>query len=129
MNGLRIIDLEEGRPAADEAVKRLAMEIGQARRQKCTALKVIHGYGSSGKGGRIRTEHLPESLARSEQETPAGGEPLPPGCATLAMIKRRAAMEALARHDGRVMAACRELGITKDTLRRILGRAPLSSLG
>ncbi len=67
MNGLRIIDLEEGRPAADEAVKRLAMEIGQARRQKCTALKVIHGYGSSGKGGRIRTECRKYALAAVER--------------------------------------------------------------
>jgi len=56
MNGLQVIDLEEGHPAADEAVKRLVMEIERARRQKCTVLKVIHGYGSSGKGGRIRTE-------------------------------------------------------------------------
>ncbi|MBG3877651.1 helix-turn-helix domain-containing protein, partial [Desulfovibrio oxamicus] len=39
---------------------------------------------------------------------------------TMAVAKRDAAREALRRHGGRVMAACRELGISKDTLRRIL---------
>ncbi|NHZ47418.1 helix-turn-helix domain-containing protein, partial [Nitratidesulfovibrio liaohensis] len=34
--------------------------------------------------------------------------------------KLDAAREALRRHGGRVMAACRELDISKDTLRRIL---------
>jgi len=76
-------------------------------------------------GGRIRPEHLPEGLAPRE----GGTEPASPACGTLAMIKRRAAAEALARNDGRVMAACRELGVSKDTLRRILGRMPASRLG
>jgi PAS domain S-box-containing protein len=71
-------------------------------------------------GGVIRPEHLPDSLAEAGQDTP-----LPPGGpatgATLAEIKRQAVAEALARNGGRVMAACRELGIAKDTLRRILG--------
>jgi len=68
-------------------------------------------------GGFIKPEHLPENLAPGQD---AG--PVQPLYGTLAEIKRQAAMQALARNNGRVMAACRELGVAKDTLRRILGR-------
>jgi len=67
-------------------------------------------------GGLIKPEHLPENLAPSQE--PVQPAPL---CGTLAEIKRRAAAEALERNAGRTMAACRELGVSKDTLRRILG--------
>jgi len=68
-------------------------------------------------GGLIRPEHLPESLA--PQDDAAQAAPL---CGSLDEIKRRAAADALARNNGRVMAACRELGVSKDTLRRILNK-------
>lgn len=54
--GLREVNLEEGRPYADAAIKRLAFEIKQSRRMGMVVLKIIHGYGSSGTGGRIRRE-------------------------------------------------------------------------
>ncbi len=41
---------------------------------------------------------------------------------TMAEIRFQAASEAVERHRGNRNAACRELGISKDTLRRILGR-------
>jgi len=53
---LREINLEEGRPTADFAVRRLTYEVHQSRRMGATVLKIIHGYGSSGTGGRIRVE-------------------------------------------------------------------------
>ncbi|MEG2000145.1 MAG: Smr/MutS family protein [Evtepia sp.] len=40
----------------DAAIKRLTFEIHQSKKMKITVLKIIHGYGSSGTGGRIRTE-------------------------------------------------------------------------
>ena len=43
-------------PFADQAIKRLTFEIHHSRAMGCTVLKIIHGYGSSGKGGKIRTE-------------------------------------------------------------------------
>lgn len=43
-------------PRADEALKRLAFELKRTRSLGFTALKLIHGYGSSGTGGRIRVE-------------------------------------------------------------------------
>lgn len=69
-------------------------------------------------GGRIEIEHLPEGLAGREDHThPA------PLFGTLQAIKCRAAAEALNRNNGRVMAACRELDVSKDTLRRILNKS------
>jgi len=41
-------------PQVQEALQRLAKELTLARQQKQTALKIIHGYGSSGIGGDIR---------------------------------------------------------------------------
>ena len=53
---LREVNLELGMPFADQAIKRLTFEIHHSRAMGCTVLKIIHGYGSSGKGGKIRTE-------------------------------------------------------------------------
>lgn len=53
---LREVNLEAGLPYVDQAIKRLTFEIHHSRKLGCTALKIIHGYGSSGTGGRIRTE-------------------------------------------------------------------------
>jgi len=52
----RTINLEEGRPTAEMAVNRMTEIIHDAARRKVSVLTFIHGYGSSGKGGRIRTE-------------------------------------------------------------------------
>lgn len=41
-------------PSVQEALQRLEREIGLARQQKHSLLKVIHGYGSTGAGGEIR---------------------------------------------------------------------------
>jgi len=53
---LREVNLELGRPTADEAIRRLTYELHNSRRLGCTVLKIIHGYGSSGTGGKIRRE-------------------------------------------------------------------------
>jgi len=41
-------------PSVQEALQRLDREIALARQGKVAALKVIHGYGSTGAGGDIR---------------------------------------------------------------------------
>lgn len=41
-------------PSVHEALQRVDREIGLARQQKDSLLKLIHGYGSSGAGGDIR---------------------------------------------------------------------------
>ena len=55
MPHIRELNLELGRPTADEALRRLAAELDACRHMHTPLMKIIHGYGSSGKGGRIRT--------------------------------------------------------------------------
>jgi hypothetical protein len=52
----RQVNIKEGMPFADEALARLKTSIGTARAQGVRVLSVVHGYGSSGKGGIIREE-------------------------------------------------------------------------
>lgn len=50
----RLINLEEGHPDVETAMMRLRLELATLRRVGVKTVKVIHGYGSSGKGGAIR---------------------------------------------------------------------------
>jgi Smr domain len=51
---IRIVNLEDGFPTRDQACQRLAQALAHARKAKVPALKIIHGYGSSGTGGVLR---------------------------------------------------------------------------
>lgn len=55
MKNIREINLELGRPTVDIALRRLESELCSAKAMHAPVLKIIHGYGSSGKGGKIRT--------------------------------------------------------------------------
>ena len=50
------VNIEQGRPVVEEALKLLELHLKDARKRRITTLTVIHGYGSSGKGGKIRLE-------------------------------------------------------------------------
>ena len=50
-----IINLKVGYPTAEEARRRIVTELELARRNGVRVLKFIHGYGSSGKGGKLRS--------------------------------------------------------------------------
>lgn len=65
--------------------------------------------------GFIQLEHLPEYL-RPEAKQP------PLQALTLEEIKCRAVMNALSRNENKKMQTCRELDISKDTLRRMIKR-------
>ncbi len=52
----RVVNLEKGMPLVHQALLRLQQEIETARHQGCRVLILIHGYGSSGKGGAIKKE-------------------------------------------------------------------------
>jgi hypothetical protein len=54
--GLKTVNLEQGMPSSDQAIKRLTYEIASSKSLGFDVLKVIHGYGSSGTGGKIRVE-------------------------------------------------------------------------
>ena len=53
---IKIIDLEDGMPKVEEARLRIQRELHVARQQGYAAVKLIHGYGSSGVGGSLRIE-------------------------------------------------------------------------
>ncbi|MDR2606417.1 MAG: Smr/MutS family protein [Oscillospiraceae bacterium] len=56
MTEIREINIKYDFPTASDAVKRVTYHIHEGKRGGVKILKFIHGYGSSGKGGRIRTE-------------------------------------------------------------------------
>ncbi len=53
MSDIRTFNVEVGLPTLDEARRLVAAEIKRAKREGLKVLKVIHGYGSSGKGGTL----------------------------------------------------------------------------
>ena len=52
---VRELNLELGRPSVDEVLRRLDYELAAAGMLRTKVFKLIHGYGSSGTGGKIRT--------------------------------------------------------------------------
>ncbi|WP_462325132.1 sigma-54 interaction domain-containing protein [Desulfoplanes sp.] len=70
--------------------------------------------------GFIQMEHLPEYLHPKQAVVPGETGTFVPK--TLEAIKCQAVLETLARNDGKKMQTCRELEISKDTLRRMLKR-------
>lgn len=52
----KTINLERGRPVLEAALSRMAEGIEDGKRNNVHILTLIHGYGSSGKGGVIRVE-------------------------------------------------------------------------
>lgn len=64
---MRIVDLEEGMPTVEQARLRMQHELHAARKDGCKALKLIHGYGSSGTGGALRIE-LQKDLRRAVED-------------------------------------------------------------
>ncbi len=53
---LREVNIKEDLPTASDAIKRVTFNLRSGKSLGFTAIKIIHGYGSTGKGGKIRTE-------------------------------------------------------------------------
>ena len=53
ITSIRTFNVEAGLPTLDEARRLVIEEIKLAKRAGARVLKVIHGYGSSGKGGAL----------------------------------------------------------------------------
>ena len=68
---VEIVNLEHGFPTAEEARTRLATEIDVARKKGVGLLKLVHGYGSTGKGGTLR-KTLRTMLLRMQHEGKIG---------------------------------------------------------
>lgn len=55
MSKIAVINLENGYPLVEDALKRLKNGIDTAKMSGARAVVVIHGYGSSGSGGAIKS--------------------------------------------------------------------------
>lgn len=49
------INLEQGYPTVPHAMQNLVNGLSTARRTGCKAVVIVHGYGSTGTGGAIKT--------------------------------------------------------------------------
>ena len=62
-------DIKSDMPTADQALRRVDMALATGRMSGAAAVKLIHGYGSTGRGGVIRTQarrHLGELRAKGK---------------------------------------------------------------
>ncbi len=50
----KVVNLEKGMPLVAQALARMELELESARKQGYKTITLIHGYGSSGKGGGIK---------------------------------------------------------------------------
>ena len=53
---LREVNIKSDNPTVDDAIRRITYNIRNSAPMGVTAIKIIHGYGSTGKGGAIRIE-------------------------------------------------------------------------
>ena len=70
-------NLEAGLPTVDQALERLERDLREARSCGAKLVRIIHGYGSSGRGGKIRDavrHELGRKLARGEVSLVINGE-------------------------------------------------------
>ncbi len=77
-------------------------------------------------GGFIQEEHLPESFLPDTQKNSGGGVDMESGL-SLEQIEQQAISSSLERNKWKKMRTCRELGISKDTLRRKIERYKLEN--
>ncbi len=54
-NKIANVDLEKGMPAVVEAVARMKSELISLKKEGVKLVRLIHGWGSSGRGGKIKT--------------------------------------------------------------------------
>lgn len=78
-------------------------------------------------GGFIQPEHLPDPFAPTDKSSAEMDAMAPGKPRTLDDIERQAIHQALERNHWKRLATCRELGISKDTLRRKIERYELAS--
>jgi hypothetical protein len=64
---LKTCNIEAGFPSLDDARRLVIEEIRKSRREGVRVLKIIHGYGSTGKGGTLN-HGLKKSFALRKKE-------------------------------------------------------------
>lgn len=61
-----VVNLERGMPTVQSAMSQLSQSLASARARRTSTVKFIHGYGSSGKGGAIRSAVQRELAVRKQ---------------------------------------------------------------
>ena len=64
---MKTVNLEDGMPTVEQARLRMQHELKVARKDGYKAVKLVHGYGSSGIGGALRDE-LQKDLRKAAEE-------------------------------------------------------------
>jgi hypothetical protein len=67
MPAFKTLNVEANLPTVDEALRLLLAELRSAKAAGVLAVKIIHGYGSTGEGGALRSA-LRTSLLRRKKE-------------------------------------------------------------
>ena len=62
-SGCKTINIKEGMPAVEEGLQHLERSILHAKNQGISLIRIIHGYGSGGRGGKLK-EATRHCLAR-----------------------------------------------------------------
>jgi len=89
---IRIVNLEADRPPVEEALRRFRSAIQEGLLRGDRVLKLIHGYGSSGEGGRIREAVRRHLVVLEERGRIAGffpGEALSAGSTATRQLRER----------------------------------------
>src|SRR5512147_1669285 len=76
-NRISLVNLEQGFPTREQACKRLDEALQRSKKAGTPALKIIHGYGSSGTGGVLRfaiRSHLRQRKEAGEIQAFVPGE-------------------------------------------------------
>jgi hypothetical protein len=64
---IRILNIKETMPTVEEARKMLIAELQMAKQSGIAAIKLIHGYGSTGVGGALRPALRRSLLLRKKE--------------------------------------------------------------
>ena len=65
-SALKVVNLEQDMPTVPLALSAMNDALRVARTEGYAAVKIIHGYGSSGKGGAIRSAVQAELMQRAQ---------------------------------------------------------------
>jgi len=101
--GVRTVNIEANRPSVDEALERLENELVRARQSGVRVMRLIHGWGSSGTGGKLREacrEFLQRQLAaRKVKAAVAGDDYYQPTAGGRALMERCPSLRESERSD------------------------------
>lgn len=102
MQDILVLNLKHDRPSADEALERLTNTLRRATEVNIKVMIVIHGYGSSGEGGRIKRaiqDALDANYFADRVDEYHFGEHIPYGSPQYqALLKRRPSLKTHLKH-------------------------------